>query len=203
MELVVLSHPECISNEAKLINSLFEAGMDRFHLRKPTWESRNISSLLKAIQPHFHPQIALHQHHVLRNDFAIQNLHFQQQHRIKTTPEELMLLNAQEYTLSTSFHDLTSLKSLSNFQYAFFSPVFKSLSKPNYPGKISDSFQLEKKDLSTKIIALGGISDTNLKTVKEMNFDGAAILGALWIRPEDAVKRFKKLNTLLKNMQHD
>ncbi len=199
MELVVISAPGEIADEAAIINRLFEAGMQRFHLRKPAWDATRLSDLLMRIDKLFHGQIALHQHHHLAGYFDIKGLHYKEQERINTSPEKLSLQKKQGYLLSTSAHDLEVLPSLRVFDYSFFGPVFNSISKAGYSGIVPEQFYLDKKGINQQVIALGGINETNLNKVKAMNFDGAAVLGAVWNNPFEAVINFKKLKKLITN----
>ena len=199
MELIVLSNPETIANEAKIINQLFEAGMTRFHLRKPGWSGNQCMDLLKDLDPAFHPAIALHQHHYLTNDLNTKRLHFTENHRFNTSKETLINQNLSGFLCSTSVHQLAEIHSLNAFDYVFFSPVFHSISKPGYQSKLEKGFVLKKVNSLQKVIALGGIDEHNLNQIRQMKFDGAAVLGAIWKNPEQAVTIFKKLNDLTKS----
>ncbi|GAA3979848.1 thiamine phosphate synthase [Mucilaginibacter dorajii] len=203
MELIIISAPEVIADEATIINRLFETGMSRFHLRKPSWDIKQVSDLLMRIDKSFHGQMALHQYHEMAGYFAIKGLHYKEEERIRTSPEKLIGQKEQGYILSTSAHDLQVLPSLGAFDYAFFGPVFNSISKPGYEGKVLKPFYLDKTGIGQQVIALSGINETNLNKVKEMNFDGAAVLGAIWNNPQQAVANFNNLKTLTKTKPDD
>src|SRR5688572_29496681 len=79
--ITVISHAELFPGEATIIQQLFEAGMERFHLRKPGANEQAIRQLLNAIPAEWHQRIALHSHHQLVNDYDIQRLHFTETHR--------------------------------------------------------------------------------------------------------------------------
>ena len=196
MELIVISDPGVIIDEAIIVNQLFKAGMKRFHLRKPDWSGTKVIDILTKIDKSFHGQIALHQHHYLAEYFEIKGLHYREQDRMLTSPDQLIRKKSQGYALSTSVHDLKILKSMDAFHYVFFGPVFDSLSKSNYKSKLSASFYLDKTGINPKVVALSGIKDSNLNQVREMNFDGAAVLGALWNNPYQAVANFKRLKDI-------
>ena len=197
MELIVISSQEVIVNEATIINGLFQLGLKRFHLRKPDWNEHQLIELLMQIDPVFHSSIALHQHHHIATRFNIKLLHYPEKERLNTQPEQLVHLNQQGYTLSTSVHRLSVLREVGSFSYVFYGPVFNSISKPGYERKLPEDFYLDKTGITFKVIALGGIDDSNLDKVKQMNFDGAAILGTLWQKPHEALQTFSKLKTLI------
>ena len=52
MELIVISHPDSWENEAQTVTKLLEAGLERFHLRKPEWSEEAIRAQLERILGH-------------------------------------------------------------------------------------------------------------------------------------------------------
>lgn len=193
MQLIVVSNPDAIPNEPQLINQLFEAGLTRFHLRKPGYDEQQVAELLKQIDEQYHHHIALHQHHAIARGFGLERLHYTEQQRLNTNTEKLAEQNRQGYILSTSVHDVAMLQTLKWFDNAFLGPVFNSKSKPGYQAKFIDSFYLNKQNIDLNIIALGGIDVSNLSKIKAMNFDGAAVLGTIWNKPEQAIANFKNI----------
>lgn len=189
MELIVISKPGFFEGEAKLINQLFEAGMARFHLRKEGAEKYEYEQLLGNINPEYLERVALHQFHELAGDFGIRRLHFPEAQRERG--QHLLLQNPEGFTLSTSIHKTDQLADLENFKYTFYGPVFQSISKKDYPPVVPNGFKL-RNPTGVKVIALGGITPEKIDLVRQMGFDGAAILGLLWNTPELAVNHFKK-----------
>jgi thiamine-phosphate pyrophosphorylase len=195
-QLIVISHPTMLPGEAAIIQQLFEAGLECFHLRKPGADEQAIRALLNDIPSRYHERIALHAFHHLANDYNIRCLHFTESHRRETNDATLSQLSTK-YILSTSVHDLSVLKTLPPiFWYTFFSPVFDSLSKQEYKGVVEDGFYLPKEDKPVPVIALGGIDANNMEKAADMNFDGAAVLGSIWNEPAKAVDNFKELKII-------
>lgn len=199
MDLIVISAPQSVDNEAAIINQLFDAGLTRFHLRKPEWNIRQCIHLLEGIDQAFHTNIALHQHHMLTDDFNIKRLHYPERHWANSGAEKWNDQKQKDYVLSTSIHHLAEIPLMKECEYVFFSPVFNSLSKPGYQSQLEEGFVFKKKNHQPKVIALGGVDETNLKKAIKMNFDGVAILGAIWNTPQLATVNFKKLNNILNN----
>lgn len=199
MELIVISNPNAVENEAQIINQLFEAGLKRFHLRKPDWDSKQLIDLLMLIDKAFYHNISLHQQHHIAEDFDIKRLHYTERHRMNTDLEKLIYKNSKGYVLSTSVHDLNILKTLTGFDYIFFGPVFNSISKPGYKSNLPEGFRIIKNGVKPKVIALGGVEESNLDKVKEMDFDGVAVLGTIWNDPGHAISNFRRLKNYLIN----
>jgi thiamine-phosphate pyrophosphorylase len=197
MELIVISNPFAVADEAKLINELFRSGLKYFHLRKPESDLEEVKRLLREIAQEFHDRIALHQFHGMAADFGIKRLHYTESVRKISCFSTMQTQIADGFTLSTSIHDLTSLPRVDHFHYVFYGPVFDSISKTGYAGQVSEDFVLDRPLYKTKVMALGGVKGSNITRIKEMGFDGAAVLGTLWNEPLYAVERFNQLQELL------
>ncbi|KAA5540325.1 thiamine phosphate synthase [Adhaeribacter rhizoryzae] len=192
MKLIVISSPVAIADEPAIINRLFAAGLEILHLRKPNTRAAEIATLLNQINPIYYPRIALHHHHGLAEQFGISRLHFPEQERQRLSVSDWQKIQAAGYKLSTSVHQLEIIKILPPvFEYGFFSPVFTSISKPSYQSVLNNNYYLKAEDKPFPVIALGGISASKISQVRKMNFDGAALLGAIWQEPEKALDNFK------------
>jgi thiamine-phosphate pyrophosphorylase len=192
--LIVISSPTEVTEEAAIINSLFDEGLEILHLRKPHTSINDIKMLLSKIKQSYHSQISLHQHHELAEEFGIRRLHFTEEKRREMSEEDFSKLKEEQYILSTSIHHVGAYNTLSaSFAYIFFGPVFDSISKVGYTSSLDKDFVFPVKRNSTKVIAIGGIGQSNIEKVKEMNFDGAALLGTIWAKHEERVMRFKNL----------
>ncbi len=200
--LIVITSPDRIENESELINQLFAEGLEILHLRKPTWIKPAYESLLKSIPPEHKRKVVLHQFHELASKYNIKGLHLREENRLQISVTELVELKKElkrkNLTISSSFHSSEEIERHKNvFDYVFLSPVFDSISKPDYLrndalGRMNDKW---KSTIKTDIIALGGIDASNISKTKEMGFNGAAVLGAIWKKPEMALKTFKQIRT--------
>jgi thiamine-phosphate pyrophosphorylase len=197
MNLIVISSPQLLENEACIINQLFSAGMGIFHLRKPAASPTAIKALLDQINPAFLPMVVLHQHHDLIATYDLRRLHYPKALLAETDRSIITSFARSGVKLSTSIHDLGLLSSSSIFNYVFYSPVFGSISKPGYYGKLTSDFKLEITDGDPAVIALGGINHHNIQQLSAMNFNGAAVLGAIWNALGNPLENFLRLNHAL------
>ncbi|WP_207429789.1 thiamine phosphate synthase [Pedobacter sp. SYSU D00535] len=201
MKLIAITLPDFFDGEADLIQALFEAGLQRLHIRKPESDEAAFRALLNAIPKAFCSRISIHQHHSIAKEYGIKSLHFGESQRKRLKLQDFAWLRDLRYTLSTSVHEVKDLKNLQTiFDYAFFSPVFDSISKPGYKGRTAAGFSLQESDKVLEVIGLGGIHAENILQLKEMNFDGAAVLGSLWTEPEKAVETFQILKAKLQSL---
>ena len=190
MELIVISAPDTVTDEAQIINRLFGAGLQRFHLRKPGWDIGQCTNLIKKIDQAYHHAIVCHQHHSLAKVFEMHYLHYPEKDRIKRDHLHLNIHLNEGYRLSTSIHHISEASSLKHFEYTFLSPVFNSISKPGYQSMLPAGFCLDSNKSGPKVIALGGVDASNLTLLKKINPPGAAVLGVIWQDPKQAVSNF-------------
>jgi thiamine-phosphate pyrophosphorylase len=203
-QLVVISHAAMLPGEAPIIQALFEEGLACFHLRKPDADEQAVRQLIEAIPAIYHNRIAMHGFFHLVKEYNMHRWHFREEHREATTLETLASLKDKGNILSTSVHDLQTLQELPPlFSYAFFSPVFDSISKQQYKGFAGDDFYIRDEQKPVRVIALGGIDAGNIQSVMAMNFDGAALLGSLWNEPAKAVEKYRVVNQLADGLPSD
>ena len=193
----MISSVECFKGEIDLVNRLFDAGMSVFHLRKPGISLKLHSELLQGICPQYHNRIVLHQFREAVNAPEIRRFHYSEAERKGLSIMGDGLNNeikgvSVEAVLSTSIHALVTIEEISDFDYAFFGPVFDSVSKPGYAGMSGDDFKLPA-HLQPKLVAIGGITKDNIEAVFDMGFDKTAVLGVLWNKPDQALDVFKQL----------
>lgn len=198
MKPIVICYPANINKEVEAINALFENGLEILHVRKPAYREEKLSKWIEAIDSKFHCKMTVHNHLSLVKKMNLRGVHF-------TTFNRHLIddYSHSSYPKSISTHSMSELTNLSdNFEYAFLSPVFKSISKANYNPSIShkvlSEYLLKKHNVS--VLALGGIDTKNAVEAKKIGFDGVVLHGYLWAQFErdgdvDAlVKRFNDIN---------
>ena len=194
--LIVITSPEKVANESELINQLFAQGLETLHLRKPSWIRPDFEALLKSINPEYKRKVVLHQFHELASKYNVKGLHLREENRKQLSSSELKELSKElrrkNLTFSSSFHSKEEIILNGNvFDYVFLSPVFDSISKPDYFGS---KFSVQGLKFETKVIALGGINANNIGKTKELGFDGVAVLGAVWGEWEKVLQNFSEIS---------
>lgn len=189
--MIVITNPFFIEDEIEMLNSLLEEGLSLLHIRKPNFSELEMAQFINQIKLEFRNKLALHHHYDLAEDFGIDRFHFSEKERKQNSAFPTRFSKPCR-SKSTSIHSIEDFNSLENdFDYAFLSPVFKSISKENYHPKI-DLFEALKlrKNHKTKVIALGGIDSQNIHKTLKNGFDDIALLGSIW-NNENPVKQFK------------
>ncbi|UTN05908.1 thiamine phosphate synthase [Flavobacterium bizetiae] len=185
--MIVITNPSAIANEISSIDSLFKEGLSLLHIRKPHFSAIEMAQFIHQIKPEYRDRLVIHQHHDLAEDFGIHRIHFSEKNR-----ENSFSIRSDQKTFSTSTHSIEDFNSLENdFDYAFLSPVFTSISKENYHPKTNLFEALQSRtNHNTKVIALGGIDSKNIQKALENGFDDVALLGSIW-NNENPIKQFK------------
>lgn len=192
--IVVISPEQDVNGEIDILNLLFEAGLEYYHLRKPFKSHAEHLTYLKQINPRFHNRIVVHFYHELVNEFDLKGIHFQEQKRkdaIENSSEDYFRnLNRIGKTISSSFHEIEDLTNADfEFDYHLLSPVFSSISKQGYEGRGFDVNPIDK-----TIIGMGGVTTENVKEFQELGFKGVGVLGGIW-NSATPVESFKKMKT--------
>lgn len=193
--MILVITPEMIfPEETDIINEMFQEGLDLLHIRKP-WISRNeMIEFITQIDESFHSKLVLHTHYDLGKEYHISRFHFREIDREQGKYKPFVLENI----ISTSVHDITTYNTLNKeWEYAFISPFFPSISKKGYgtDSTIKEEIQY-RNNPDVKLIALGGINHDNIHEVFESGADGAALLGAVW-ESEEPLKVFRKCRNVL------
>lgn len=196
-ELIVISDPQPFQGEGTLLNSLFDAGLQLLHLRKPGCAASVYTELITAIDTGYHDRIVL-PYTCLEQGIADQagcrQLHVFEQLRHSLPAVDWRALKEQGYRLSTSIHDAAAYHALPAgvFGYTFLGPVFSSISKPGYAAMDPAELAVLQQKHATRIIGLGGIDESNCGPAIQNGFDGVAIAGALWQR-DNPLATFKQI----------
>lgn len=188
--MIVITNPFFIEDEIDILHSLLEEGLSLLHIRKPDFSKLEMAQFINQIKLEFRDRIVLHSHHFLSEDFGINRIHFSEKERNHLIEFSARISKPCRYK-STSTHSIDDFNSLENFDYAFLSPIFKSISKENYHPK-TDLFEelKSRKNYKTKVIALGGIDAENIQKTLKNGFDDVALLGTIW-KNENPLKQFK------------
>lgn len=171
--LVLLTSEESIQNEDKVLNSLFEFGLERLHIRKPFHANEDYERLIKRLSPDFYPKVFLHEHHHLVDKYHLGGKHYRKK-------DALTIFN-DKYPKSTGVHSIDELlEKEMHYNHLFVSPIFDSISKIGYTAKTNLSITGLPSDVQNKCIALGGINASNIDKAKKMGYNHFAVLGAVW-----------------------
>jgi len=200
LQIILVTNPFGVVDEAELINSMFAHGLKTLHIRKPFSPAREIKLLIKQIDPNYRDRIVLHSNFHLCLLYRLKGIHLPEKVRISNwalTPKLVSLSGRSRHT-STTFHSLPTLTNCKQgYSYVFLSPIYDSISKPGYTGQFSlPELKEALPSVSQKVVALGGVTAERLPQLQSLGFHGAAVLGSVW-RSEDPLASYLKLQNKL------
>jgi thiamine-phosphate pyrophosphorylase len=197
MELIVISSPHKKEGEVSDIIRMFEIGLTHFHLRKPNFSRKELKDFIEQIPVKYRNRIVLHTNHSFALKYKLGGIHISKKHRKEGISLWFKLLRYRisipKLVVTRTCHKLGDLlNDSSKYSYVFLSPVFDSISV----NSLSAGFS--KRGLKNTIIqskkrvyAMGGIEPQNFKTIAEIGFHGAALLGYIWHNTENRSEAFR------------
>lgn len=195
MKLIVITYPEHFDDELSCVNRLFANGLHSLHLRKPDLSTEELRQYLNGVDTKFHSRIVLHSAFELLDEFDFKGVHLNSKtvHLAKQFQEKNISISYSAH----SFDEVLKWKDCMN--YFFLSPIFDSISKRGYQSAFEETELKEfihTHQLQSKLCALGGVDEKNIKQLKSIGFDYCAVLGAIWEQQSEKkiIQKFKQLH---------
>lgn len=204
----LLASLDPIENEWDILTELFEAGLEKFYLRKPGLRLEAYEKCLRNIPERFMDRLVLHEHFTIMYDYPFREIHLKTREReafaVKNRFQRLIDEAHNEGIIcSTSVHSYDELQEIDGvMDRLWISPVFESISKPGHSSEIDWIMTLNNKSFRSDIVALGGIHEENAHALMRKPFKEIALLGAIWKRPATAVSNFKKILNICRESVH-
>jgi thiamine-phosphate pyrophosphorylase len=187
--IIVITPEESIPDEISWINQMFQEGLDLLHIRKPFIMDAEMEDFINQVDRLFISKLVVHSHYDLAEEYGISRFHFREADRLNGSYVKYV----ENKMISTSVHDIHGYNVLGEeWEYAFLSPVFPSISKSGYGRDTTVLEDLQhRNNPNVKLIGLGGINEDTVRKVFDKGADGAALLGTVW-QDSDPLNAFKK-----------
>jgi len=206
MELVVISSPRKKEGEVADTIRMFEAGLQRFHLRKPGVSKKYIKEYIELIPERYRNRIVIHSHHGYAHKYKLGGIHISKKHR--KSPFKLRMrmywyrFRRPNFIITRSCHKLGDLTAERlPYSYVFLSPIFDSISVNSLSGGFSKrGLKNTLEESRLRVYAMGGIEPNRFQQIADLGFQGAAILGYLWSADnrlaayEKCVEKWRNIN---------
>ncbi|MDO6435035.1 thiamine phosphate synthase [Flavitalea sp. BT771] len=199
--LAVITAEATWAGEEDCLCAMLEAGVEKLHIRK----REGAEALLKRLALRWGSRLVLHggmEAVELARAYGVPQVHG---HWHK--PWEGMGGNdagpgGRRILLSASLHSWEEVRAVvpGRLEYVFLSPLFDSISKPGY--RAGEGLLRRPEGVAPcGLIGLGGIDKDTIGQVIEHGWDGAAVLGAIWEKPSEAVERFLHLKGMVEGYE--
>ena len=181
MKIIAITPPHAIENEVVIIKRLLENSVEIVHLRKHQSEFEGVNviaylhEILSALTCEERSKIIIHDYPTLYEEFSLKGIHINK--NITSLPK-----NYTGYKTRSchSFDEI--LKYKNEYDYLFLSPIFDSISKPDYKSPFThESLQQASLEgiIDNKVIALGGVTFDKIPYLQSLNFGGVAMIGGI------------------------
>ena len=174
---IVITLPCFINDEARHIMDFLVSGKaDLVHIRKPQATEAEVRELIDAIPSSFYDRLVLHDFFGLAEEKSLYGIHLNSRNPLPPA--------GWQGSVSRSCHSIDEVAQCKpSCDYVSLSPIFDSISKAGYTSAFSiDELRsaVSSGIIDKKVMALGGITFSNLQDVLRLGFGGGMILGAAW-----------------------
>lgn len=190
MRTIAITPPRCVAHEARVIERMLLAGIDRVHIRRPQATEAQIEELICRLPQSLYERLSLHDFHPLAVKYGLGGIHLNS--RNNTPPEGF------GGCISRSCHTLAEAAACRE-DYFFLSPVFDSISKKGYGAAFAAAELDAAKDILCNAVALGGVTPERMARLREWGFGGAAFMGYLWENADES-ETMRRIETILKKV---
>ncbi len=173
--LIVITPPNATPQEVARYNRLFRLGLHTLHLRLPHASREEYAACIRAIDPAFRQRVILCDHFDLGETTGTGGVHLRQEY----IDQWRQWQGINRGRISVSAHSVEELQQLPfTPTYALLSPLFDSISKPNYLGTLDrEACKSVLPTLPFPVLALGGITSEKYQEALSYGFYGVAVLG--------------------------
>ena len=202
--LRLFTWPDSLPGEAPLLRDLLEIHGFVLHLRKPRLPRPAIRALLEGLPEAALARIMLHDQPGLAEALPVRGVVWNARHPLPENAEEarreMRGTAAQPARFGLSAHSLDRLEHPpAGVDEIFFAPVYDSHSKPGHsPVETIESIRSAlERGTPRPTLALGGIEEFRFLEILGAGFDGAAVLGSLWLPWQEELTRTPDIKAVL------
>lgn len=182
----IITWPTAVTDENKLIQQFVTYPGVVVHIRKPTMNLLDTEQFIAHFTMAQRKQLVLHQHQQHSQQWGLERIHHPALQRAVLGSGPI----TPQGQLSTSTHSWAEFNALSpHYHAAFISPIFPSISKVGYSSREILVCTEKRSNYRTGLIALGGITPTNISSLGQQ-YDDFAACGGIWLS-DDPLQAFQ------------
>jgi len=197
MKLILISPSDKKDFELAVLLSLFENGLQTYHLRKTKFSIRELKNFIEEIPKKYHRRMVIHTHHKLAMKFNLKGVYISRSHKKRKLRTALRMrwfkLRKRQLQVSATFRSIEDILDQSpKYDYVFLSPVFDSLSGSFQAGFTQHDLKHILKSTKFKVFARGGSSVDTIEKAHELGFAGVAMHSSIW-KAKNPLEEFKRV----------
>lgn len=188
---ISVTTPYFYPGEAEAVIARLRGGDDYVHIRKPGASAAEVSALVSAIPADLRSRLTLHDGTDAASTLGVGGIHLGS--RCPSVPA------GWQGRVSISCHSISECRAIRDGSpslgerrpdYVTLSPIFPSISKPGYHADFAaeDLRSLLAETNRVPVVALGGVTTSRKAILRDLGFDGMAMLGDAWRTPVDRDK---------------
>ncbi len=196
-----MTKPTYFVEEDKILTSLFDAGLDNLHLKKPGASPMYAERLLTLLPEDYHGKITVHDHFYLKEEYHLRGIHID-------NPATAVPAGYRG-KVSRTCSDINMLKEMKRqSDYVLLGNIFNSQTDPLQTSNFNAN-ELEEAArrglIDRHVYAVGGMNTDNIRMASDLGFGGIVICGDLWNRfnihqqtdYQELLSHFEKLRKLI------
>ena len=200
LQCVVFSPFRFIADEAELVNSLFEAGLDFYHFRKSDTDLEKVQRFFSKIDSRWYPRIVIHHDFSILDLFPFSTIHVSSNKKNSLLYRLFVLRRLRrkhpQLQLITTFSDInTFLVREGAYKYVllngFFTKVAFDLAAFAY---VKATLEKRLKSIPVPVFAKGMITKESVAQARSLGFSGIALQEDFWAHP-DPLAYFELIKT--------
>lgn len=178
MKLVIMTKSTFFVEEDKILEALFDEGMDNLHIAKDGGSPMYVERLLSLLPEDYYKYITIHNNFYLKKEYGLAGIHIDD--------PDASVPAGYKGKFSRTCCDLGRLKEMKKkSKYVFLKNIFDCIEFPDEKATFTpDELERASSDglIDRKVYALGGMSLDNVRIAKELGFGGIVVCGDLWNR---------------------
>lgn len=186
MQLIVVSSPKKKEEEIVHLIRMFDAGLERFHLRKPGVSKKYLKEFIEQIPKKYRNRVIIHSSHRYALRYKLGGIHISKKHRKKIFQLRIKIMwyrmRRPGLIVTRSCHKLGDLTHTHvAYNYVFLSPIYDSISANTLSGGFNKRGLISSMEHSPlKVAAMGGVIPERFQQLADLGFYGFAMLGYIW-----------------------
>lgn len=200
LQCVVFSPFRFITDEAELVSSLFEAGLDYYHFRKSDTDREKVQRFFSKIDPRWYPRIVIHHDFSILDSLPFSTIHVSSNKknsllyrlfvldRLRRKHSQLQLVTTYENI--NTFHVRPGV-----YKYVLLNGVFTKVAFDLAAlAYVKATLEKRLKHIPVPVFAKGMMTKESVVQARSLGFSGIALQEDFWAHP-DPLAYFELIKT--------